>query len=219
MGAHIFNIGEGLDASFDPVHTDEKILADLDPFFPLIDPSKKDSMLEVIRKASEDQTSVGGVVECAITGMPAGIGEPFFDSAESMTAHLLFSVPGVKGVEFGAGFKLAAMRGHEANDSIFVENGRVQTRTNHAGGINGGLTNGMPIIVRAVFRPVSSISREQETIDILSMQNTKCRVAGRHDACIVPRAVVVVEAMCALAVLDLMGRIGNGIGRASRQDR
>jgi chorismate synthase len=124
---------------------------------------------------------------------------------------LLFSIPGVKGVEFGSGFEIASMFGHEANDPLFIENGRVKTKTNHSGGINGGLTNGMPVIVRAAFRPVSSVAVCQQSVDLDSMQNAELQIKGRHDACFVPRAVPAVEAACALAVLDLLwrGRYGS----------
>ena len=148
--------------------------------------------------------SVGGVVSCTATGVPAGLGGLYFGGMESRIAAMLYAIPGCKGVEFGAGFAIAAMRGSEANDPIRIQDGRVYTETNHAGGINGGLTNGMPLVVRAAFRPTPSIGREQRTVDLRSMENTTLRVKGRHDPCIVPRALPVVESCVAFCLLDAM---------------
>ena len=147
---------------------------------------------------------MGGVIEGLVTGLPAGVGEPFFDSVESNLAHLLFSVPAVKGVEFGAGFRAAAMRGSEHNDPFDVEAGRVVTATNHAGGILGGITNGMPVTFRVVVKPTASIAKSQRSVDLETMKSTEVVVTGRHDPCIVPRAVPVVENAAAMAVFDLM---------------
>ena len=149
--------------------------------------------------------SVGGVVECTASGVPAGAGELFFGGMESRIAAMLFAVPGCKGVEFGDGFALAAMRGSEANDPIRLENGRIYTETNRAGGLNGGITNGMPVVVRAAFRPTPSIAREQKTVDLQTMENTTMRCRGRHDPCIALRAVPVVEACVAFCLLDALG--------------
>lgn len=157
-----------------------------------------------ILKAKERGDSVGGTVEIEIRGVRAGVGQPFFDSVESVISHLMFSVPGVKGVEFGAGFALADMTGSEANDEFYVENGKVMTRTNNSGGINGGITNGMPIVARVAFRPTPSISVEQNTIDISKMENIRYSVKGRHDPCIARRAVVVAESAAAIGIADLL---------------
>jgi len=148
------------------------------------------------------------VVEGGALGLPAGIGEPVFSSVESEVARALYSIPAVKAVEFGAGFALSRMRGSEANDPFAVREGRVVTTKNDAGGVLGGVTTGMPLVVRAGFKPTPSISRTQNTVDLDSMTETPLTVAGRHDACIVPRAVVVVEAMVAVALCDLGLRCG-----------
>ena len=153
--------------------------------------------------AREGGDSIGGVLECMITGLPAGLGAPFFDSVESEISHLLFSVPAVKGVEFGEGFGFAALRGSEANDAFRMDGGRVVTETNHSGGVNGGITNGMPVIFRCVIRPTPSIGREQRTVSLKTGENAVLAVKGRHDPCILPRAVPVIEAMAAIAVMEL----------------
>ena len=159
-------------------------------------------MRKEILDARASGDSVGGVVECTATGIPAGLGGLMFGGMESRISAALFAIPGVKGVEFGAGFKIASMRGSEANDPIRLENDRIFTETNNSGGINGGITNGMPLVVRCAFRPTPSISREQKTVDLSKQENTTLRVVGRHDPCIVPRAVPVVESMVALCLMD-----------------
>lgn len=148
--------------------------------------------------------SVGGIVECTAAGLTAGLGGLMFGGMESRIAAALYAIPGVKAVEFGAGFEIASMRGSQANDPIRIEDGNIFTTTNHAGGINGGITNGMPLIVRCGFRPTPSISRQQETVDLSTLENTTIRVLGRHDPCIVPRALPVVESMVAFCILDAM---------------
>ena len=163
------------------------------------DPARFD---EVLHAATADRDSVGGVVECRVQGVPAGLGEPFFDSAESMIAHLLFAVPAVKGVEFGSGFASARLRGSENND-CFTDAGGT-TATNHAGGINGGITNGMPLVVRMALRPTPSIACEQPSVDLVTMEETPLRINGRHDPCLAPRAIPVMEAALACCVLDAM---------------
>jgi len=163
-----------------------------------------DRMIEEIEAARKDRDSVGGVIEAVVTGLPPGVGEPFFESVESALAHLLFSIPAVKGVDFGAGFRSASMRGSEHNDPFTVEAGRVATETNHAGGILGGITNGMPITFRVAVKPTASIAKPQRSVDLGTMWPTEIVVTGRHDPCIVPRAVPVVENAAAMAILDLM---------------
>jgi len=163
-----------------------------------------DRMIEEIEAARKDRDSVGGVIEAVVTGLPPGVGEPFFESVESALAHLLFSIPAVKGVDFGAGFRSASMRGSEHNDPFTVEAGRVVTETNHAGGILGGITNGMPITFRVAVKPTASIAKPQRSVDLGTMRPTEIVVTGRHDPCIVPRAVPVVENAAAMAILDLM---------------
>jgi chorismate synthase len=161
------------------------------------------AMARVIEEARRAGDSVGGVIETRVTGLPVGLGEPFFDSIESAIAHLAFSVPGVKGVEFGAGFGAAHLRGSENNDPFYWDRETVRTRTNHAGGILGGLATGMPLVFRVAMKPTPSIARPQETVDLTVRQAASIRVPGRHDPCIVPRAVVVLESVALFALADL----------------
>lgn len=174
-------------------------------FFPVIDSSLEEQMMAEIEKYRNAGNSVGGVVECAVTGVPAGIGEPFFDSVESRLSSMLFSIPAVKGVEFGKGFEISKMSGYEANDAYEYVNGKVCTKTNNNGGILGGITNGSPIVFKAAIKPTPSVSLTQETVDLAENKNTTVTVCGRHDSCIVPRAVAVIEAATALVILDMMG--------------
>ncbi len=161
-------------------------------------------MESAIEEARRDGDSLGGVIETRVTGLPTGLGEPFFDSVEGVIAHLAFSIPAVKGIEFGAGFGAARLRGSEHNDPFYYDpEGRVRTRSNHAGGVLGGLTVGTPLVFRVVVKPTSSIAKEQETVDLVTKGPARLRVTGRHDPCIVPRAVPVVEAVAALALADL----------------
>ncbi len=161
-----------------------------------------------IERAAEEGDSIGGVVECRVLNLPAGIGEPFFDSVEALIAHGVFSIPGVKGVEFGAGFGLAAMRGSEANDSFVIRDGKVATETNRSGGVLGGLTTGMPLIFRVAIKPTPSIRKAQRTVDLRTGNETVLAVGGRHDPCIAVRALPVVEAVAAVCIADLMVRDG-----------
>jgi len=161
-------------------------------------------MTDEIVKAHEEKDSVGGVVRCTIIGLPVGVGEPFFASVESRMAEMMFSVPGVKGVEFGSGFRCASMRGSEHNDEFVLKNGRIVTKTNNAGGILGGLSNGMPIEFRVAFKPTSSIAKTQMSVDVVDKKPVQLEIRGRHDPCIVPRAVPVVENASAAVILDLM---------------
>ena len=162
---------------------------------------------EVILQARNEEDSVGGIVGITISNVPAGIGSPDRgENIEGEMARAMFAIPAVKGIQFGAGFRFASMRGSQANDALRVENGRVVTRTNHAGGINGGISNGMPILFDVVFRPTPSIGKEQETVDLETMENTTLCIKGRHDPCVVLRARPVVEAAAALTMMDLMQR-------------
>src|SRR3989442_3443177 len=163
-----------------------------------------DRMIEEIEAARKDRDSIGGVIEAVVTGLPPGVSEPVFDSVQSALAHLLFSIPAVKGVDFGAGFRAASMRGDQHNDPFTIEAGRIVTETNHAGGILGGITNGMPITFRVAVKPTASIAKPQRSVDLGTMRPTEIVVTGRHDPCIVPRAVPVVENAAAMAILDLM---------------
>lgn len=178
--------------------------------FPLVDSSLETGMKAEILKAREDGDSVGGILETAVVGLPSGIGEPWFDSVESLLSHALFSVPAVKGVEFGDGFALADMRGSQSNDSYRIdEHGRTFTVTNHNGGIGGGITNGQPVVFRCAIKPTPSISRKQQTVDFVNIANTDIEIKGRHDPCIVHRARAVVDAVTALTLADMLtGRFG-----------
>ena len=168
-----------------------------------VDPGAAERMEAAIAEARRAGDSVGGIVEVRATGVPVGLGEPFFDSIESVLAHAYFSVPAVKGVEFGAGFAAARMRGSEHNDPFVFVDGTVRTGTNHAGGVLGGLATGMPIVARVVVKPASSIARRQRTVNLATGAPAEITVTGRHDPCIVPRAVVVLEAVTAFALADL----------------
>lgn len=173
--------------------------------FALLDAAAEEPMKAAIRAAGTEGDSVGGVLETAILGLPAGVGEPFFDSVESAIAHLAFSVPAVKGIEFGAGFGFAGLRGSEANDAFRMgEGGRIVTATNRNAGLNGGIANGMPVIFRTAVKPTPSIYKTQDTVDYIARKNAQLSIKGRHDPCIVPRAAIVQTCAAALAVGDLM---------------
>ena len=209
VGAHVQSIGASVnDRSFDPVNVPAELINRLNKeYFPVIDEKAKEKMYEVIESARLSADSIGGVVECAVSGLPAGLGEPIFDGAENLIASIVFGIPAVKGVEFGAGFGCAQRLASENNDSLyFAQDGSVKTRTNNAGGILGGITNGMPVIFRAAFKPTPSIGREQDTVDLKTGENAKLVIKGRHDPCIVPRAAPVVEAAACIAVLELLAR-------------
>lgn len=205
IGAHIKSIHQTHDQSF-PVNIDENLLTELSAkMYPTLDEEVFIKIQDEIEKARIQQDSVGGIIECAIINVPAGIGNPFFDSVEAHLSPLLFSIPAVKSVSFGSGEKITEMYGHEANDAYYYKDDKVKTKTNHNGGITGGITNGMPIVFQVGIKPTPSISQTQDTINVETKTNTKIQVKGRHDPCIVPRAVVVVESMAALAILDMLG--------------
>ena len=164
----------------------------------------KEKMRQKILEAKQDGDSVGGTLETVVTGMPTGVGEPWFDTVEGMLSHAIFSIPAVKGVEFGLGFRFADRLGSEANDQMYVEEDTVKCYTNNNGGVLGGITNGMPIIFRAVIKPTPTISKEQKTVDISTMSDTTLSARGRHDPCIVHRAAVVVESVTALVLADIL---------------
>ena len=172
--------------------------------FAVLDETVEEQMKAAIRAAGAEGDSVGGVLETAILGLPAGVGEPFFDSVESVLAHAAFSIPAVKGIEFGTGFGFADLHGSEANDAFRMDAGRVVTATNRNAGINGGIANGMPIVFRTVVKPTPSIFRAQETVDYRARENATLNLQGRHDPCIVPRAAIVQTCAAALAVGDLL---------------
>ena len=206
VGAHIAAVGGIPDAGYDPVDlTGEALLAPGGKPFPVLDDGAGQAMQAAIAQAREEQDSLGGVVECAVLGLPAGLGDPMLDGMENRIARLAFAIPAVKGVEFGAGFAAAALRGSQNNDPFYFDQaGRVRTRTNHAGGILGGITNGMPLLFRAAVKPTPSIGQPQESVSLSRRENTTLVIHGRHDPCIVPRAVPCVEAAAAIAVYDAL---------------
>ncbi len=207
IGTHIKSCGGVSDRGFDNISDDIKTLSDMK--FAVLDSESSELMKEAILKAKSVGDSVGGVLETAVAGLEAGLGEPWFDSVESMLSHALFSIPAVKGVEFGAGFSLADMYGSTANDPFFSESGRVYTSTNNSGGINGGITNGMPIIFRCAVRPTPTIGKEQSTINYVNLENATLAAKGRHDPAIVHRARIVVDCITALVISDMLsGRYG-----------
>ncbi len=167
-----------------------------------------EEMEEAILKAKREGDSVGGVVECTALNVPVGVGEPLFDSLDADMAKMLFDVPAVKGVEFGVGFKAARLRGSENNDPFAIRGGKIVTLTNNAGGVLGGLSSGMPIVVRVAIKPTPSISKEQKTVDLSKMEETTIKVRGRHDPCVVPKAVPVIESAVAIVLADHMLRAG-----------
>ena len=174
--------------------------------FPALDEASAQNMQAAIRAAAGEGDSVGGVLETVVAGLPAGVGDPFFDSVESVLSHLLFSIPAVKGVEFGDGFAMAQMRGSAANDPLRMRGGRIVTATNHNGGINGGITNGMPVVLRTAVKPTPSIYKQQDTVDLSTRENARLAIHGRHDPCIAHRARAVQDALVALGLADLLAR-------------
>lgn len=206
IGAHALKIGRAEDVEFDPVNVDADILEKLNTeYFSVISQDAKKKMYDAIEECRIAGDSLGGIVECAAVGLPVGLGEPMFGGIESVISSIVFGIPAVKGVEFGAGFNVASMRGSENNDSFCYDTqGQIKTRSNNCGGILGGISDGMPIIFRAAFKPTPSISAEQDTVDMMNKKEDKLVIAGRHDPCIVPRAIPVVEAAAAVAILDLM---------------
>ncbi len=205
IGAHILRIADVCDEPFDPIHVDAEQLELLSASaFSLIDPTKEPLMRAAVEAARKTADSVGGVIELAVTGLPVGLGSPMFEGVENKLAAMIFGIPAVKGVEFGDGFALASMRGSEANDSLrYDEDGNLSMMSNHNGGILGGITDGAPLIVRAAIKPTPSIGQVQASVDVRQGINTTTMVKGRHDPCIVPRAVPVLEAAVAVALLDL----------------
>ena len=174
------------------------------PLFPVYTAAKEEAMKAAVLEAVKAHNSVGGVIEGFVTGMPAGIGDPMFDSIESHLSALIFSIPATKGLEFGLGFDITKLKGSEANDPFFMDGEKVRTKTNNNGGINGGITNGMPIVFRVAFKPTASIALPQETIDMQTMTDAEIKIEGRHDPCIVMRACPVVEAVTAICMLDFL---------------
>lgn len=204
IGAHLYKVGSVNDALFDYVNVNAELLNKLkSKKIPCISDIAEKITSEIM-VARDKGDSVGGIIECAICGAPIGIGSPFFNSMESSISSIIFSIPAIKGIEFGAGFKFAEMSGSEANDQYCYREGKVVTTTNNNAGILGGITNGMPIIFRSVVKPTPSIFIEQNSVNLKSGNNEKLSICGRHDPCIALRAVPVIEAATAIAVLDMI---------------
>ncbi len=202
IGTHISSIAEINDRNFNNISEDINALASMN--FPVLNNVAKEKMQQEIMKAKQNGDSIGGVLETVVIGMPCGVGEPWFDSVESKLSHALFSVPGIKGVSFGCGFDFAKMQGSAANDEFFEQDGEIFTRTNNNGGINGGITNGMPIVFSCAVKPTPSISKKQNTVNYENKNNCEIEINGRHDPCIVHRAAIVVKCITALTICDLL---------------
>lgn len=206
VGAHILQIADVREKGFPDLGTDIEMLHNLAvKSFPVLDDNIGEVMQQRILSAKAALNSVGGIIETMVLNVPAGIGSPYFDSVESRLSHGLFSVPAVKGVEFGDGFGMAALTGAEANDELYYDaSGQVKAYSNHNGGITGGISNGMPMLFRVAIKPTPSIAREQHTISLSQQKNTTLKITGRHDPCIVQRAVPVIEAVTAWTIWDLL---------------
>lgn len=204
--AHISSIGNIYDKKLNSLENIEDNLYNslISESFPVIDPIKKEQMQDLIYSCKNNKDSIGGTIECAVYGLNAGIGSPIFENIESVISSIIFSIPAIKGIEFGAGFDLATMNGSVANDPYYIKDNIIKTKTNHSGGIAGGLSNGMPIIFRVVVKPTPSIAQPQHTINITTKENTILEIKGRHDPCIATRIVPVIESACAIAILDLL---------------
>ena len=204
IGAHIDFLGGITDTAFDPIEPEIKFVRSK---FPVLSMQAGQAMKKRIDDVRAEHDSIGGEIECAITGVPAGLGEPIFGGVESRLAQILYGIPAVKCVEFGAGKTVAYSKGSQINDPFTVEDGQIKTTTNHCGGILGGITNGMPILFRVSIKPTPSIGKLQQSVNLSAMEEVSLEIKGRHDPCIVPRAVPVVEAAAAIAIYDLI--LGN----------
>ncbi len=205
IGAHLLRVHGVSDTAFDPVAvTPETLLLTASSSFPTINAEAGEKMRVEIEKARLDCDSVGGVVECCAVGLPAGIGSPMFDGIENLLSSILFGIPAVKGVEFGAGFACADWLGSQNNDPFYMDEKTVKTSTNHCGGVLGGITTGMPLLFRTALKPTSSIGKEQKTINYITNEECTLKVRGRHDPCVAVRAVPCVEAACAIALCEIL---------------
>ena len=204
--AHLYSIGNEKDTPFDLTLSDKSVFDTLAlrSEFPVIDSDSESRMRAVIEAAREDGDSVGGVIECAAIGIPAGLGEHMFDGVEGRIASIMFGIPAIKGIEFGNGFECASLKGSQNNDPFITDGEKIYTRTNNAGGILGGMTSGMPIVFRVAMKPTPSIYKEQDSVDMATMNPVKLSIKGRHDPCVVLRALPVIEAACAIALCDLL---------------
>ncbi len=204
VGTHILRCGEARDRPFDRVEEDIAALHEAE--FPALEPGAAEAISRQILAARDEQDSVGGVTQTAVCGLPAGVGEPWFDSVESLLSHAVFSVGGIKGIEFGSGFSGSSQRGSQFNDALRMNEGRVVTQTNHNGGINGGITNGMPVVFQCAVKPTPSIARKQQTVDFLQGENAELTIHGRHDPAIIRRICPVLDSVTALVLCDLLAQ-------------
>lgn len=204
VGTHILRCGEAWDRPFDRVEEDIAALHEAE--FPALEPGAAEAISRQILAARDEQDSVGGVTQTAVCGLPAGVGEPWFDSVESLLSHAVFSVGGIKGIEFGSGFSGSSQRGSQFNDALRMDEGRVVTQTNHNGGINGGITNGMPVVFQCAVKPTPSIARKQQTVDFLRGENAELTIHGRHDPAIIRRICPVLDSVTALVLCDLLAQ-------------
>lgn len=206
LGTHIAACGGIVDRAFEPQGLEEQIKKLNLMEFAVLDPQAGEKMKQRILEARQQGDSVGGILETCVLGLPAGVGEPWFDTVEGVLSHLLFSVGGVKGVEFGAGFAVAELTGSTNNDAFYLRNGQIATQTNRCGGILGGITNGMPLTLRCAVKPTPSIFKEQSTVNAQTMENATLQLEGRHDPAIVHRARVVVDSLVAIGLCDLLSQ-------------
>lgn len=205
IGAHIESINYVFDEPFDYADVSKSELDELsNKQFPVFDDARGKQMIDVIKAAQDEGDSVGGIVECCVLGLPPGVGNHMFSGIENKISQIIFGIPGAKGIEFGLGFKSTQFMGSDHNDEFYYDEGIVKTKTNYSGGVMGGMSNGMPVIFCTVFKPTPSIAKEQMTVDLSKKENASIKIEGRHDPCIVPRAVPCVEAAAAIAILDLL---------------
>ena len=205
MGTHIHALYNITDADFNYEEIEAQINKLNEDLFPVISDARREDMETAIKRAKRMRDSIGGSLETAIIGAPIGLGEPYFDSFESTVAHLLFSVGGVKGVQFGDGWKFARLLGSEVKDEIeYDEKGKVKFLANHNGGVNGGITNGAPIVIEAIIKPTPSIAQPQKSINLENKENIDLSISGRHDPCIVQRVRIVMESLIAFALVDML---------------
>ena len=206
IAAHLYSVGSAKDRAFDlaKVSRDDFALLYKHSDFPVLDLEAGEAMKEEIELARSEGDSVGGIVECAVLGLPAGLGEHMFDGVENRISSIVFGIPAVKGIEFGNGFECASLRGSQNNDPFCTDGKRIYTKTNNSGGILGGMSSGMPLVFRAAMKPTPSIYCEQDSVDMVSMKPVKLSIKGRHDPCVVQRALPVFEAAAAIAVVDML---------------
>lgn len=204
FATHINYCGGVFDREFNKLNDDIEFLRKSD--FPMLDKQAEENVKQVIIEAKNNLDSIGGITQTVITGMPEGVGEPWFDSVESIISHAMFSIGGIKGIEFGAGFKFADKKGSECNDAFVIDNGKIGTETNNNGGINGGITNGMPIVFNCAIKPTPSIGRMQKTVDFINGRNTELKIQGRHDPAILRRICPVIDSVTALVLCDLLAQ-------------